>query len=349
MSETFDVIVVGGGVGGLAVADGLVKAGKTAKVFEARDRLGGRIETAVVPGGVADLGPTWFWHGEHRVQKLVAALGLDTHDQWTTGATMILSNGQAARYEDYQPPHAFRLSGGVSGLIDGLAARLPDGVVALNSPVSQLVPTLDGVKASVAGETFVAAAGVVALPPSLAISHGLIDKSTLSPQAGEVAASVAVWMGDITKAVAVYETPFWRDAGLSGFASCQQGLFGEIHDMSGPGGKSAMLFGFGRSHPDSPPASAQAFVEQLTLLFGAEAAAPTDVMVRDWRAERWTTPDVWPPSQRFDLFGSPELQKPAWDGKLFWSSTETSPVSPGHIEGALAAAERTVQQLTSEQ
>lgn len=28
-----------------------------------------------------------------------------------------------------------------------------------------------------------------------------------------------------------------------------------------------------------------------------------------------------------------------------WASTETSPVAPGHIEGALAAAERTVANL----
>ena len=86
-------------------------------------------------------------------------------------------------------------------------------------------------------------------------------------------------------------------------------------------------------------------MKQFAALFGPEAAAPSDVLIRDWRLEERTSPQYWPPSQRYDLFGSPLLQTPTWQGRLLWTSTETSAIAPGHMEGALAAAERTVQTI----
>ncbi|NLH66713.1 MAG: NAD(P)/FAD-dependent oxidoreductase [Candidatus Microthrix parvicella] len=53
-------VVVGAGISGLAVADGLIRAGRSVRVFEAGPTLGGRIRSVEVPGGHADLGPTWF-------------------------------------------------------------------------------------------------------------------------------------------------------------------------------------------------------------------------------------------------------------------------------------------------
>jgi monoamine oxidase len=39
-------------------------------------------------------------------------------------------------------------------------------------------------------------------------------------------------------------------------------------------------------------------------------------------------------------YAHPLYQEPAANGRLHWASTETAPVAPGHIEGAIAAAER---------
>ncbi|WP_420886214.1 FAD-dependent oxidoreductase [Candidatus Microthrix parvicella] len=47
------------------------QAGRSVRVFEARPYLGGRIRSGEVPGGHADLGPTWFRHGEQRLSRLV--------------------------------------------------------------------------------------------------------------------------------------------------------------------------------------------------------------------------------------------------------------------------------------
>ena len=56
------VVVVGAGVAGLAASRLLVEAGVPVRVLEARDRIGGRIETVREQGVTLDLGASWI-HG----------------------------------------------------------------------------------------------------------------------------------------------------------------------------------------------------------------------------------------------------------------------------------------------
>src|SRR5574337_1360095 len=84
-SSMLDTVIVGGGLCGLALASKLEAQGDDYALFEARDRLGGRIlsarcETARM---VVDLGPAWFWPEIHpRMASLVADLGLSSFPQW---------------------------------------------------------------------------------------------------------------------------------------------------------------------------------------------------------------------------------------------------------------------------
>ncbi len=343
--ESCDVLIVGAGISGLAVAAGLVEAGRTPLVLEARNEVGGRLLTAQVPGGHADLGATWFWPGENRVIQLVSDLGVGVHEQWNDGDALLRTDGRNQRAR-FPQPLAFRLIGGMSTLTRGLAIRLPEGSIRTSSPVSRVDHVEDSIVAFTPAGQIRADAVVIALPPSLAVSSGLVSPESLSPHVAEAATNVAVWMGTTTKAVAVYNKPFWREQGLSGLAISPGTTFGEVHDMSGPDGAPAMLFGFG--HADNPlrPADSESFVAHLVDLFGAAAHDPLKVVTKNWQTDVWTTPDGWVTNDRYDLFGSPHLQEASWNGKLFWSSTETSPVAPGHVEGALAASERTVKQLT---
>jgi len=164
-------------------------------------------------------------------------------------------------------------------------------------------------------------------------------------------------MGATVKVVAVYTKPFWRDQGLNGAAVCR-GRGGrlplsEIHDMSGPDGKPGMLLGFGQGasrwddggEERPPPLTEERVIEQLVELYGPEANAPVRVIIKDWSREDYTSPPGVHTLTDYDHFGSPALQAPAWDGTLFWASTETSAIAGGHIEGALAAAERTVEAI----
>ena len=79
----------------------------------------------------------------------------------------------------------------------------------------------------------------------------------------------------------------------------------------------------------------------------ALAASPTEILECVWSEEAFTTPSTGNDSQRYDLYGSPLLRTPSWDGTLHWASTETGAVAPGHLEGALEAAERAVASVLS--
>lgn len=147
------------------------------------------------------------------------------------------------------------------------------------------------------------------------------------------------------KVVAVYDTPFWREAGLAGDGMSQLGPLGEIHDASPASGSSGALFGFvrtpaaERSQPGFDLAAAS--VQQLAAMFGPEAAQPRKVLVKDWASDPFTaTPGGGIQAARghHPYFAPKELQG-LWGGRLLFASTEVAPEDGGFLEGALAAAD----------
>ena len=80
MKPVCDVLVIGAGAAGLAAADALARAGRSVRVLEARDRIGGRVWTRRMPGVdvPVELGGE-FVHGEAAVtHRLLKAAGLST-------------------------------------------------------------------------------------------------------------------------------------------------------------------------------------------------------------------------------------------------------------------------------
>jgi len=120
MREGVQVAVVGGGVSGLNLARRLWAAGVSFELFEARDRLGGRVLTlngAGVPSGDGyDLGPSWFWPRlQPAVGELVEELGLESFAQSSDGDVIFerMSRESARRYTGVgSTPESMRLSGG---------------------------------------------------------------------------------------------------------------------------------------------------------------------------------------------------------------------------------------------
>jgi monoamine oxidase len=86
----------------------------------------------------------------------------------------------------------------------------------------------------------------------------------------------------------------------------------------------------------------QAVIDQLVQLFGNAAAAPRGIMIADWRREPFMSPPGVEALHDYRGFGNQLFRDSVMDGRLHWSSTETAVQFPGHIEGALEAAERTV-------
>lgn len=330
-------VVVGAGISGLSVADHLLNAGHDVTVLEARNRVGGRLL-----GSPLDLGASWFWPGEHRVQALAHHLGIEAFDQFRDGDAIIDDLAGVQRYPGNPidvPAH--RLVGGTATLAATLADQLPAGVLQLEQPVKRITSDLTVVTVD---QEWRADHVVIALPPALAV-HAIELPRSLPHDLLNVAARTPIWMGDSVKVVARYDEPFWRAEGFAGAAMSRRGPLVEIHDMSGPVGQPAALFGFARAASMHTEIDSD-IREQLIRVFGPRAANPAELLIQDWSQEKWTAVPSAGGSPEYGTFGHPVYQRAALGGRLHWSSTETAHAFAGHIEGALAAAERTVEAIT---
>lgn len=331
-------VVIGAGISGLSIADHLIRAGHTVTVLEARDRVGGRLF-----GSPLDLGASWFWPGEQRVAALTERLGIGTFDQYRDGDAIIDDLTGVQRYPGNPiDVSAHRILGGTATLVAALADHLPTGTIHLGVPVCEIA---DDLAVITNDQVWQADHVVLALPPALAV-HTIKLPSALPPELIDVASRTPVWMGDSVKVVALYSEPFWRRDRLAGAAMSRLGPLAEIHDMSGPDGEPAALFGFARAASTHPGVEAD-IREQLTRMFGPQAAMPTNLLIQDWSREHWTVPPSQGGTPQYGMFGHRVYQEPALGGRLHWSSTETAQRYAGQIEGALEAAERTVAAVMS--
>ena len=343
-----DVVIVGGGLSGLALADLLHRGGVDFQLFEARDRFGGRIDALRTSEGNVDIGPSWFWPGQSRIARLTRALGLRAFPQHATGDLSFEDqHGQVQRGVGFASMEgALRLEGGMVALIDGLVASLPRERLHSGSPVSGIGD--NGVVRLKHGGTCAAQHIVVAAPPRVAAK---LDFDPAFPaRALDALCAIPTWMAQHAKFVAVYDQPFWREAGLSGDATSRRGPMVEIHDASGPDGTPAALFGFlgipaaqraGRSEDIEAEA-----IEQLGRLFGADATRPTATALKDWALDPETaTERDHAPSNGYPGYTMPAALEGLWPGRLHFASTETAPDVGGLMEGALASAERVAARI----
>ncbi|SNR40590.1 flavin monoamine oxidase family protein [Blastococcus mobilis] len=349
-SHRRDVVIVGAGIAGLTAAHALTAAGLSVTVYEARNRVGGRLLSSTHDDGAVDLGATWFWPNEPLVRALADDLGLATHPQALTGDALFEADQRGPQRLAGNPldvPSA-RFADGAQALAVSLGDLLPPGTLHLVDPVFGVrFDEDDTVVVEAASGTVTADHVVLALPPALAV-EAITFTPALPAPIRDLAAGTAVWMGGVVKAVAIYDRSFWRDAGLAGSAMSHLGPFRELHDHSGPGGSPAALFGFAlAAHFDGAPPEqiAAAFGRQLTRLFGPDAGDPRSIHVLDWSRELHTSPRAPSPDASTATYGHPLFHQPV-AGRIHWAATETAPDYAGHIEGAIRAGTQAARSIT---
>lgn len=353
-----EVAIVGGGLCGLALANTLQHANRSFALFEARDRLGGRILTRKDAAGTpVDLGPTWFWPDtQPRIARLIADLGLETRAQQEDGTHLMQVEPGGKPSPLSQPDFhggARRVAGGMDGLVQALAARLPAAGVHLTHALTALRDRGTHVELHFSepnGERFVLARRVVlALPPRLVEEHVRFDPP-LAPRVREAMRDAPTWMAAQAKLVTRYTRAFWREQGLSGtaFTRYPGAVLAETWDASEAG--EAGVLGAFLALPAALRDSFGAGLPMLTAshlaqLFGP-AAQGGDSLYQDWAQEPHTcsTLDQTPPLLHPD-YANRDLRLSHWRDKLYFGGTETAAYGAGYMEGALEAAGRIQRDL----
>ena len=350
-----DVAIVGGGLAGLAAGRRLHHAGIDFVLLEARERLGGRILSVGADGVPADdgfdLGASWFWPAmQPALASLAHDLGLAVFAQHVDGHWLIERTRSAPplRYPSMrQEPASMRIAGGTGALTDALARSLPPDRVHPGTPVARVVLEDAAVTLSGAdGSPLLEARQVILAAPPRLLSATLSFDPPLDPATIARSRGTPTWMAPHAKFFALYDRPFWRDAGLSGAAQSALGPMTETHDATSASGAAA-LFGFLGVASDQrraigEAAMVEACVAQFRRLFGPPAASPLATLFKDWAADSLTATADDRITTGHPVPGSLQWIDGAWAGRLSLAGSETSDTEPGYLAGAVQAGERAV-------
>ena len=228
-----------------------------------------------------------------------------------------------------------------------LAAALGDRVVQ-GSPVRAIAQDDSGVTVTADKGVWRAQRVVVAIPPTMS---SRIDYSPLLPYKRR-GLEQRMPMGTVIKCFLAYETPFWREAGLSGEAYNPKADFALFYDATAPGNQHGVLSGFF----DGGPAQAWAdrteaerrerVIADVSTLLGKKAKDPIDYVEQNWPREPWSIGGYTsiPGPGTLTHFGE-ALREPV--GRIHWAGTETAEHWSGYVEGALRAGERAAQEVTA--
>ncbi len=259
--------------------------------------------------------------------------------------------GAGGTFELFEPEQclAYRVVGGSQLIAIRLAERLGERVV-LEAPVRELRWTDTGVEIDAGPVQARARAAIVAVPPNLASA---IRFRPALP-AWRLRLEQGLSQGSVTKLLAVYEQPFWRDEGLSGQGFAPYQLVRELYDNSPPSASAGVLCTFlagefaERVGQMEPGARREAVLEGMAAYVGERALRPVDLIETEWSGQEWTRGAY---GTSFGVGGlsrfGGDLRRPI--GPIHWACTDIAGVGHIHMEGATrsgaAAAEACLEVL----
>ena len=230
---------------------------------------------------------------------------------------------------------------GGSGLIPARLARQLGEVVALRAPVRRIVQRDRHVVVHTERGPVRAKRVVVACPPPLVLD---IDWQPQLPRRREQLLR-HLGMGQLMKCDAVYETPFWREAGLNGFGLNDSGPVRVAFDNSPKDGDPGVLLAFvgGATWREygiqSRRDRRRAVLDGFAAMFGDQALSPIEYTEFDWNDQTWTGggPVANYAPGTMTAYGK-VIRRPF--GRVHWAGTETSTYWTGYMDGAVRAGQR---------
>jgi monoamine oxidase len=238
-----------------------------------------------------------------------------------------------------------RFHGG-SQLVSIRMAEQLDGRVVLNAPVRRIDQDDTGATVYSDAGTWRAARVVVAVPPPLAAK---IDWAPVLPVQHQTLFG-RLPLGTLMKVEAVYQRPFWRDAGLTGMAVNLEGPVRSMFDNTPPSdGAPGVLMGFvgghaWREYRDKPAERRKAALANFATTVGDRALSPVDYFEQDWTREPWTLggPVSVANCGTVSDFGA-AIRQPF--KRVHWAGTETAIYWNGYMDGAVSSGKRAAAEV----
>jgi len=187
---------------------------------------------------------------------------------------------------------------------------------------------------------------IVAVPPVVALD---IDYAPALPRA-KTRLLRRIVPGNERKWAAVYDRPFWRDAGLSGQGVGGAGPADTTFDNTPPQGAPGIMFGFvggagsAAAKGQSRSTHRAALTENLVAFYGDEARNMTRYIESRWSEDRWTKGcPVGHAGRNVLATLGPQLRKPV--GAIHFAGTETADYWFGYMDGAVRSGERAAREV----
>jgi monoamine oxidase len=237
------------------------------------------------------------------------------------------------------------VSGGAGHLCETLRSRI-EGEVTLGDPAVSVEQDATGVNVNSEKRTLRARYAIVALSPMLA---GRLRYSPPLP-AQRDALCQRMPLGAGTRALALFERPWWREQGLSGLALADSGIVRCVFDATPLDARRGVLAALVTAQasrdlgPLTPEARRRAVLAAIARLFGLRDIEPLAYTDHSWDTDPWSrgaNAGYMGPGT-MTAVGS-ALREPV--GRIHWAGTATALERPGGMEGAVESGERVAQEV----
>jgi monoamine oxidase len=258
------------------------------------------------------------------------------------GITPLVANAGTGGGQDY------RVSGGTQGIAVAMAQQLGPKRVLLEQPVRKISQGARSATVEADDATVKCKRVIVAIPPHLS---GRIEYAPgVTAMRDQLTQRIPI--GSLIKTIAVYDKPFWREQGINGQVTSDQGPVKVMFDASPASGTPGVLLGFidgddARALDDASASTrASQALQSYARYFGAQAAQPKTYFDQVWARETYTggCPVGLTPPGVLTEYGA-ALRAPI--GRIHWAGTETATVWTGYMDGAVQSGQRAAAEVAA--